>query len=99
MNILSIGNSFSEDAVRYLHKIARANGEKVTVVNLYIGGCPFSAHYRNMMSGREAYTLQYNGESTGFFTSLEEALLNRDWDYITFQQVSNLARNYDTYQP
>ena len=26
MNVLSIGNSFSQDAQRYLHSIARADG-------------------------------------------------------------------------
>ena len=39
MKILSIGNSFSEDAQRYLKLIAGANGRELTCVNLYIGGC------------------------------------------------------------
>ena len=99
MNILSIGNSFSCDAQRYLHRIAKADGVTINTYNLFIGGCSLSRHYRNMLSEEKAYELEMNGESTGFFVSLREALLNRDWDVITIQQVSNEAPYYDTYQP
>lgn len=99
MNILSIGNSFSEDAQRYLHRIARADGVELNTFNLYIGGCPLSLHYRNMLSDERAYDLEMNGVRTGFKVSLKEALLNRDWDVVTIQQVSSEAPYYDTYQP
>ena len=99
MNILSIGNSFSQDAQRYLHQIARADGVKLTCVNLYIGGCPLSRHYRNMLSEKSEYCLEVNGSLPGFCVSLKDALLNRDWDVITIQQVSHNSLSYDTYQP
>ena len=99
MDILSIGNSFSCDAQRYLHSIAKADGVELNTFNLFIGGCSLSRHYRNMLSNERAYTLEMNGESTDFNVSLKEALLNRDWDVITIQQVSNEAPFYETYQP
>ncbi|MBE6910957.1 MAG: DUF4886 domain-containing protein [Ruminococcaceae bacterium] len=99
MKVLAIGNSFSQDATRYLHSIAKCGGDDITVVNLYIGGCPLSRHYRNMLSKEKAYALDFNGQSTGFHVNLDEALLSRDWDYITLQQASALSINYDTYQP
>lgn len=99
MNILSIGNSFSQDAQRYLHQIARADGVDLQVFNLIIGGCSLSRHYRNMLSEERAYTLGMNGFSTGFCVSLKEALLNRDWDVITVQQVSHFSPYGQTYQP
>lgn len=99
MNILAIGNSFSADATRYLYDIARADGYDLTVVNLYIGGCPFSKHYRNMLAENNAYEIQFNGVMTGFGVSIKEALLSRDWDYVTFQQVSHQSVDYETYQP
>lgn len=99
MNILSIGNSFSHDAQRYLHRIAKADGFSINTFNIYIGGCPLSLHYRNMISEERAYMLEMNGESTGFKVSLRDALLNRDWDVITIQQVSHQAPCYETYQP
>ena len=99
MNVLSIGNSFSQDAQRYLHRIAKADGYSLDTFNLYIGGCPLSLHYRNMISEERAYMLEMNGESTGFKVSLKDALLNRDWDVVTVQQASLKSTDYDTYQP
>ena len=99
MNILSIGNSFSQDAQRYLHRIARADKVELNTFNLYIGGCPLSLHYQNILSEERRYTLEMNGSSTGFYVSLKEALLNREWDVVTVQQVSAQSPYYDTYQP
>ena len=99
MNLLTIGNSFSQDATRYLHGIAAAGGVNLSVVNIEIGGCPLSKHYRNMMGDFKAYSLECDGRSTGFSVSIKEALLNRDWDVISLQQVSHLSAKYDTYQP
>lgn len=99
MNILSIGNSFSQDSQRYLSKIAANCGFDLKTCNLYIGGCSLATHYRNMLGEHKAYLLETNGESTGFYVSLKEALINRDWDVITLQQVSGEAPRYDTYQP
>lgn len=58
MNILSIGNSFSKDAHRYLHQIARADGMDIQACNLYIGGCSLGTHYRNMLSEERAHMLE-----------------------------------------
>ena len=99
MNVLAIGNSFSTDATRYLHDIARENGVKIDVANLYIGGCPLERHYRNMLSGERAYDLHYDGHETGFHVSMQEGLLNRQWDVVTLQQASHFSFDKASYQP
>lgn len=99
MNVLSIGNSFSQDAQRYLHEIARKNGCEIDSFNLYIGGCSFARHYRNMLSEKREYDLETNGTNTGFKVSLKEALLNRDWDVVTLQQASHFSDDSSTYSP
>ena len=99
MRILAIGNSFSQDATRYLHQIARADGIRLDVANLYIGGCSLERHHRNMLSGEKAYELQYNGQPTGFSVSLKEALLNRAWDVVTLQQASHYSFEANSYNP
>ena len=99
MEILAIGNSFSQDATRYLHQIARAADVQLNVTNLYIGGCSLERHYRNMLSGERAYQLESNGVKTGFPVSLEEALWNRKWDVVTIQQVSSQSIDPETYHP
>ena len=99
MNVLCIGNSFSVDATRYLHGIARADGKDINITDLYIGGCSLDMHYRNMLSDEPAYRLDINGTPTVFTVSLREALMSQPWDYVTIQQVSHLAPRYETYQP
>ncbi len=100
--ILAIGNSFSQDATRYLYQVARSQGVDFKVVNLYIGGCPLSYHYRNTLTGEKKYLVLVNGYHTGFYTSIEEALMTEavsGWDVVTMQQASRGSINYDTYQP
>ena len=99
MKILAIGNSFSQDATRYLHQIARADSVDIQVANLYIGGCALDKHFRNMMADNRAYSLEYNGQLTGFPVSIKEALLNREWDVVTLQQASHRSPFINTYFP
>ena len=99
MQVLAIGNSFSQDATRYLHQIARADGVDLTVTNLYIGGCSLFQHFKNIQQDKESYTLEFNGRSTGFYVSIKEALLSREWDVITVQQASFFSFDFNTYQP
>jgi hypothetical protein len=99
MKILSIGNSFSCDATRYLHGIAHADKVDIESVNLYIGGCPLDRHFRNLKGDYRAYELYFNGQATGFNMSIKEALLSREWDVVTIQQASGKSAFYDTYQP
>ena len=50
VKILSIGNSFSEDATAYLHKISEAGNCPIDISNLYIGGCSLHMHACNINS-------------------------------------------------
>ncbi len=98
--ILCIGNSFSRDASRYVWGISRANGKEIKIVNLYIGRCDLSRHYRNMLSENSAYAFDINGmDNTGIRISLKDALLMDDWDEVTVQQQSVTGTNYESFQP
>ncbi len=99
MKILSIGNSFSEDSQRYLHKIAEANGKDLMCVNLYIGGCPLKRHYINLTDNEKAYDFQLNGENSHLKVSIKDAVKSNEWDCITLQQASHDSFNIGTYSP
>lgn len=99
LRILAIGNSYSEDATRYLHQLARSCNENIYVSNLYIGGCTLARHYRNMLSENPVYEYMFNGFQTGLHISLKDALLSQEWDVITVQQQSFNSTNYETFQP
>lgn len=93
--VLSIGNSFSEDAQRYLVDIALSYGipeENIVVANMFIGGAELTRHINNIQSDAGAYTYQrFVGNSlthTGG-TSLSTAIAAEDWDVVTFQQASH----------
>lgn len=99
IHILSIGNSFSQDAQRYIYELAKSEGVDIQTTNLYIGGCPFEKHFRNIMGDLKEYSLEKNGHDTGFKVSICDALVSRSWDYITIQQASHFSFDYETYQP
>ncbi|MBR2906499.1 MAG: DUF4886 domain-containing protein [Clostridia bacterium] len=99
MKILAIGNSFSQDATRYLYSIARAGGVSLKVVNLYIGGCSLYRHYRNMLSGEDAYSYEINGMTSGLYVSLKKVLLSDEWDVVTLQQRSADSWKAESYEP
>lgn len=100
INVLSIGNSFSMDAHRYLHDLARKEGASIECTNLCIGGCPLEQQYRNMMGDKRDYYLQIDGHSgTYFMVSMKEALLTKTWDYVTLQQASHLSYQEESYMP
>lgn len=98
-NILAIGNSFSEDATYYLHKIASAAGVETKVVNLYIGGCPLERHWQNIESEEKIYQYQLNGVVTERYVSIQEALAEEEWDYIVTQQASPDSGWAVSYEP
>lgn len=99
MKILSIGNSFSQDAHKYLHRLAAAEGVKLKTVNLYIGGCTLRTHYVNMLEGSDAYGFELNGQQSGIKVSITEALASDDWDVVTLQQASHKSFDKDSYTP
>lgn len=99
MKVLSIGNSFSQDAQKYLSRIAKANGTPMKTVNLYIGGCSLRTHYLNMLGDKTAYRFEFNGQDTGIQVSISQALASDDWDVITLQQASHFSCNKETYFP
>ena len=100
MKILSIGNSYSSNAQHYLYLLAREARIPLHSVNLYIGGCTLSRHYRNMLLDQPAYEYHMNGmNATQRLLTLREGILSDDWDYITLQQASYESQDYENYQP
>ena len=102
IRILAIGNSFSQDAVeQYLWNLFNAAGKKVIIGDLYIGGCSLETHYNNSQSDAADYYYRkiVDGEKTETRSSLAAGLTDEKWDYVSFQQVSGLSGQADTYEP
>lgn len=99
MKILSIGNSFSQDAHRWLYSIAKADNYVLDTVNLYIGGCSLETHWNNILENNLVYDMEGNNGQFLRKTSIEEIIENDEFDVITLQQVSGLSGRPQSYFP
>ena len=103
LKILTIGNSFSDDATNWLYRIATSAGvEKVKLGNLYIGGCSLATHLNNALNDASAYEYRVNdsGEwKTSENYKMSDAIRSENWDFITFQQASGFSGIKDSYEP
>lgn len=103
ISILAIGNSFSVDAMEYLYGILQQAGyEKITLGNLYIGGCSLEKHATNFSANSASYT--YYKNTTGEWTKTAsykplDALADEQWEYITMQQSSGNSGIESSYEP
>ena len=94
--ILAIGNSFSQDATAYLESLA----PDLYVRDLVIGGCSLETHAANLASGAHNYAFEENAVPlTREKVSANEILSSCAWDYVTVQQVSQLAGAPESYEP
>ena len=98
MKILSIGNSFSQDAHRHLCALAAQYGLSVEAVNLYLGACSLQTHWQNILLDEAAYDLEINGNWGEGKCSILKALQREPWDVITLQQVSHLSGQAESYE-
>lgn len=99
MKVLSIGNSFSEDAHRWLHSISEVGKTKIDAVNLMIGGCTLERHYNNIKENKPDYDVFCNGLEFIKKSSANEVLAEDKYDVVTIQQSSGLSGVPASYIP
>ncbi|MBE6807228.1 MAG: DUF4886 domain-containing protein [Ruminococcaceae bacterium] len=99
MKLLSIGNSFSQDAQEWLHQIAVANGVDLETTNLMIGGCSLETHWSHVVDQQAEYYLEQNGKNMNRMVTIDEGLALDEWDVITVQQASHYSGQPQTYVP
>lgn len=89
-SLLTVGNSFSDDAMEYVYKIAESVGvKKIYLGNLYFGSCRIDMHYKFWTQNKAVYDYRVNenGECVTSPGSVwTDAVDSFDWDYICFQQ-------------
>lgn len=104
MNVLSIGNSFSTNAHKFLPHMAKAAGKELLLCNLFIGGCSLEQHWKNLREENADYDyevyLPFETEmSRPDGVALHEAVEDEEWDIITLQQGSALSGVRESYTP
>ena len=103
IKILAIGNSFSEDAVeQYLYDLAKADGKTLVIGNAYRGGQSLKSHWTDITEETNSFEYRkiVGGKRTNSKnTALKDIVVDEEWDYITFQQVSQESGMAETYEP
>ena len=101
LKILTIGNSFSDDTMQYVYKIAKSAGvEKIKLGNLYIGGCSLDTHTSNAKANARAYDYRTNSANAWVNTPsyrMKDAITSENWDFISLQQASGSSGIANTY--
>lgn len=103
VKILAIGNSFSEDAIEsHLYDLAKEKGIKVIIGNLFIGGASLANHKTNADRNIPIYEyrkISVDGSKKNWIkTSIDIAVKDEQWDYISFQQASPNSGQLETVQ-
>ncbi len=95
VKILTIGNSFADNACHYLKEITESvEGCNILIQKANLGGCSLERHAELIeKSEQDANNKPYRGKS------LKELLESNDWDVVTIQQVSSNSFRKETFQP
>ncbi|WP_149913977.1 DUF4886 domain-containing protein [Sphingobacterium cavernae] len=100
LKVLAIGNSFSEDGIEnYLYDLAKADGKKIIIGNMYIGGASVELHVKKSREDKAAYAYRKIGldgkKVATKDVSISKAIADEEWDYISLQQASPYSGQYD----
>jgi len=107
-SVLTIGNSFADNATAYLPDLAKAGGKNLILFRANIGGASLERHAFHLAkaeaNSNDPEGRPYRGRpdpKTGAARdfSLPEALSCQAWDFVTLQQVSQLSFRPETYHP
>lgn len=101
LKVLSIGNSYSQDAQNYMAKLAATQGKTFKMVNLYKAGCALKTHYDGWTNNEAIYDYELNGVHNDSLpdVSLKAVLESDTFDVITLQSSSWQSVNYSNFQP
>ncbi|WP_372935665.1 DUF4886 domain-containing protein [Mariniphaga sediminis] len=97
VRLFLIGNSFSQNASRFLPDLAKEGNQKLIIQRAEIGGCSLQKHWE-LAELAEANPddpkgRPYRGKS------LRMLLSEGTWDIVSLQQLSKLSGNVGTYMP
>jgi len=98
LRVLLIGNSFSQNAAKFLPEITKEKGYKLELGRAEIGGCSLEKHWTLSELARkdpaDPKGRQYKGNK-----SLYDLLSDGKWDVVTIQQNSMNSSDVNTYRP
>jgi hypothetical protein len=98
VRLLNVGNSFSNNAVKYLSDLVKADGKNRLILDrAVIGGSSPDKHLEKVMFNEMDPKDRFGLYATG--KSLKDYLTAEPWDFITVQQASIKSHDVATYRP
>lgn len=96
IRLVTVGNSFSQNATRYLDDLVKAKGHTLIHRPLAIGGASFEVHWDKAQLHEKDPK-----DPKGLYgkKSLRQELASDAWDFVTIQQASIKSHLVDTYRP
>lgn len=96
VRLLTIGNSFSGNATRYLGDLAKAGGHVLAHQPMSIGGASMEAHWTRIQANEKDPK-----DPAGLYgtRALSDTLKTGEWDVVTIQQASLKSHDVATYRP
>ncbi len=99
VRLLTVGNSFADNALTFLPQLAEAGGHELIVGRANLGGCTLERHWRHAAAYEADSSDKEGSPYRGGKRSLSDLLKQDNWDYVTIQQVSYKSHDPATYQP
>ncbi|GAB4026116.1 DUF4886 domain-containing protein [Spirosoma gilvum] len=97
LRLFMIGNSFSQNASKYLPELSKEGGHTLIIGRAELGGAPLQRHWEHAEAAErnpdDPKGKPYGGKS------LKTLLSDGTWDVVTIQQASILSGDVDTYRP
>jgi hypothetical protein len=96
VRLVTIGNSFSNNATHYLGDLAKAAGHVLVHQPMAVGGASMEVHWTKIQANEKDAK-----DPAGLYgaKSLSGVLKTDDWDFVTIQQASIKSHDVDTYRP
>jgi hypothetical protein len=97
LHLFLIGNSFSQNAARYLPQLAKEGGHPLKIGRAELGGCSLQRHWEHAAAAEanpdDPKGKPYKGKS------LRMLLSEGTWDVVTLQQYSMHSADPAAYEP
>lgn len=97
VRLLTVGNSFSRNATRYLADLATAGGHELIHRPIVVGGASLQLHAEKAQKYEQDARDEAGSYANG--RSLQQELTEQPWDFVTIQQASLKSHDLSTYRP
>lgn len=104
--VLTIGNSFAENASAYASAIAAAQGCELMFGYIKYPSCTIAQHVSNAKNNKAVYKFEYTDSSgrhliktgeDGNCAAIREALEYTDWDIVVLQEGSTASEKFENF--